>query len=425
MARVEDEVGLLQRQFVSVGSRPLFQHLVANAPDKDAGVVAVTKHQVGEVALVPLIEEARIVVLGLSAAPHVETLIHDDQTHRVAHRKQLGSGRVVTAADGVDTHGLQPRELAVKGILVEGSAQGTKIVVLADAIDLHVATIEPEACLGVEAEGAEGCGRGDAINYLAANDHFRYHLVDVTLVDIPQQGFPHGEHLALAAAFMAGHDTTVGVEELMTHLRLRGLRTVVVQCHIDPHLPGVALAPLGHGVDAPLGHAQGRGGGEPHMTIDAAARIPTTVGLVAIIDTNGQDVLSRPVEIGGEVVLEGGVAIGARAQGVAVDIDRGVHIDAVEGDEDAIVGRACGQAEMLSVPTYAAGKRAATGATGVANMEVAFDSPVVGQGETAPTTVVIGRGGHRGIVAENKEPVGIKLDARAGLSCEGKQEEKE
>ena len=110
---------------------------------------------------------------------------------------------------------------------------------------------------------------------------------------------------------------------------------------------------------------------------------------------------------------------------MAVDIDRGVHIDAVEGDEDAIVRRACGQAEMLSVPTYAAGKRAATGATGVANMEVAFDSPVVGQGETAPTTVVIGRGGHRGIVTENKEPVGVKLDARAGLSCEGKQEEKE
>ena len=70
---------------------------------------------------------------------------------------------------------------------------------------------------------------------------------------------------------MTGHDTTVGVEELMSHLRLWGLRTVVVQRHIDPHLPGVALAPLGHGVDAPLGHAQGRGGGEPHMTIDAAA----------------------------------------------------------------------------------------------------------------------------------------------------------
>ena len=46
VARVEDEVGLLQRQFIGVGSGPLFQHLVANAPDKDAGVVAVTKHQV-------------------------------------------------------------------------------------------------------------------------------------------------------------------------------------------------------------------------------------------------------------------------------------------------------------------------------------------------------------------------------------------
>jgi len=46
VARVEDEVGLLQRQFIGVGSGPLFQYLVANAPDEDAGVVAVTKHQV-------------------------------------------------------------------------------------------------------------------------------------------------------------------------------------------------------------------------------------------------------------------------------------------------------------------------------------------------------------------------------------------
>ena len=203
------------------------------------------------------------------------------------------------------------------------------------------------------------------------------------------------------------------------------LRTVVLQRHIDLHLPGVAATPLGHGVDAPLGHAQGRGGGEPHMAIDAAARIPATVGLVAVINADGQDIVARRIKIGSEVVLEGGVAIGARAEGVAVDINRAVHIDAIEGDEDAVGGRACGQTEVFPIPAYAAGKRAATGATGVANMEVAFDGPVVGQGETAPTTVVIGRGGHRGIVAEDKEPVGVKLDACAGLSCEGEQEEQE
>ena len=46
VARVEDEVGLLKSVLFLAFSRPLFQHLVANAPDENAGVVAVTKHQV-------------------------------------------------------------------------------------------------------------------------------------------------------------------------------------------------------------------------------------------------------------------------------------------------------------------------------------------------------------------------------------------
>ena len=48
-------------------------------------MVTVAQHHVGEVTLMPLIEEAGIVVLRLTATPHVETLVHDDEAHGVTH----------------------------------------------------------------------------------------------------------------------------------------------------------------------------------------------------------------------------------------------------------------------------------------------------------------------------------------------------
>ena len=141
MTRVQNQVRLFQRQCVSLSRGPLFQHLVAYGPHQDAGVVAVAQHQVGQVALVPLVEETGVVVLRLFTPPHVETLVHDDEPHRVTHVQQLRSRGIVRRADGVDAHGLQFGELAMQGILVEGSTQAAEVVVLADAIQLHVLAV--------------------------------------------------------------------------------------------------------------------------------------------------------------------------------------------------------------------------------------------------------------------------------------------
>ena len=58
-------------------------------------MITVAHHEIGQVTLMPLIEETGIVILGLFLAPHIETLIHHDESHGVAHVQQFRSGRIV------------------------------------------------------------------------------------------------------------------------------------------------------------------------------------------------------------------------------------------------------------------------------------------------------------------------------------------
>ena len=119
MTRSEDEIGLLESECISISRRPLLQHLVADRPHQYAGMVAVAQHHVCKVALMPLIEETGIVVLGLATSPHVKRLIHDNETHRVTHVQQFGSRWIVAGTDGIDTHLLQLEQLAMEGVLAE------------------------------------------------------------------------------------------------------------------------------------------------------------------------------------------------------------------------------------------------------------------------------------------------------------------
>ena len=177
VAGIEDEVRLFEGECVGLSRRPLLKHLVANRPHQDAGVVTVTKYQVRQVALMPLVEEAGIVILRLLTSPHVEALVHHDESHRVAHVQQFRSRRVVGTADGVHTHGLQFGELAVQGIFIQCSTQATEVVMLADTVELEVLAIEPEACLWVEPKTPKACRSLIVINHLAVDSHFRAYLI--------------------------------------------------------------------------------------------------------------------------------------------------------------------------------------------------------------------------------------------------------
>lgn len=63
MTRIQDEIRLLQTQGIGSGIRPLFEHLVADAPHDDARMIPVALHQIREITLVPFIVEAGIIAI--------------------------------------------------------------------------------------------------------------------------------------------------------------------------------------------------------------------------------------------------------------------------------------------------------------------------------------------------------------------------
>ena len=290
-------------------SLPLLEHLVAYRPHQDARVVAVAQDEVGEVALVPLVEEAGVVVLGLAAAPHVERLVHHDESHRVAHGQQFRGRRVVARADGVHAHRLQLHELAVQGVLAQGGTEAAEVVVLADAVQLHVLAVEPEARRSIEAEIAEARRGLYLVNDLAVANQLGTYLINIWVLARP-----------LPRSFDACRPP-VAVEPSVLDRYLAPRGVLVVHLH---------LAVVN--IYAPVLHVNGIGAGEPYVAVDAAARVPARVGLVAVVDADSHHVAAF-TDVGRDVVLEAGVAVGAVAHLLPVHIDRRVHIYAVELQE--------------------------------------------------------------------------------------------
>ena len=73
----------------------------------------------------------------------------------------------------------------MQGILAESSTQATEVVVLANAIDLEVLTIEPEARLSIKTEIAEAGGGFDFVDNLAARNQLRAYLIYLRGVAAP------------------------------------------------------------------------------------------------------------------------------------------------------------------------------------------------------------------------------------------------
>ena len=205
MPRIQDEIRLLQTQGIGSGIRPLFEHLVADAPHDDARMIPVALHQIREITLMPFIEETGIIAIRLLAAPHVKALIHHHDSHGITHIQKLGSRRIMTASDGIHTHIPEDGELAMKRILVEGGTETSEIVMLAHAIDLHILAIEKETFPGIKPHFTEGGLRSGGILHLAIHHQFALHGIKIALADRPEMRFPYLELLDLGALAPCHH----------------------------------------------------------------------------------------------------------------------------------------------------------------------------------------------------------------------------
>ena len=96
------------------------------------------------------------------------------------------------------------------------------------------------------------------------------------------------------------------------------------------------------------------------------------------------------MDIGCDVVFETGIAVRTEAHLLTIHIDRGVHIDTVELEEELLTFHFLTfHFKGFPIPADAARQCTATSTAGVACIEVALDSPVVRQVELSPEGVMI------------------------------------
>ena len=95
----------------------LLGDFVTDAPQDDAGVIAVAADQSGKVFFVPVGEEMGVVIaagiLGLEEA--VEGLVHHEEAHAIGSLEPFGRGRIVAGAECVAAEALENFELSLDG----------------------------------------------------------------------------------------------------------------------------------------------------------------------------------------------------------------------------------------------------------------------------------------------------------------------
>src|ERR1019366_774884 len=109
----------------------------------------------------------------------------------------------------------------------------------------------------------------------------------------------------------------------------------------------------------------------------AASRVPAAARLL-VVDSNRKDIRSADFSARGKIAFEGGKAVGPGAHLRAVEVDRAVHVDAIELDKNSLARARCGQREGLPVPARAAIKVATTPAGFGALVKGQRNAPVMG-----------------------------------------------
>ena len=91
----------------------------------------------------------------------------------------------VAGPDGVDAHVHHDLQLALCGPLVEGSPEGTQIVVQVHAVELDTPAVQVKTVIGGELEAAETEADDLAVEQLPLAADLYPEPVEVGMVDIP------------------------------------------------------------------------------------------------------------------------------------------------------------------------------------------------------------------------------------------------
>ena len=250
--------------------------------------------------------------------------------------------------DGIDTHRLQLCQFAVQGILVKSGSQTSEVVMFADTIQFHVLAVEPEARLGIKPEIAESRRGCHLVDYTTIFKYARTNLIYIGALWRPAL---QGSSVDIHRGFRSGsssHLLACSIQHTIAH-------PVVLACHSSLHLDGTRLG-VGLDVHTPMFHMHIVSLCQPNMTIDATTGIPTGVGLVAIIDTDSNDI-AVATHIARDINYKRAVSVRAVVDNLTIDENDGIHIDTIKLQE--VLGHIL-HIKVFPVPCHATRQRAPT-----------------------------------------------------------------
>ena len=166
MTGIQNQVSLLQTERISSRIRPLFENFITDTPHDDTWMITVALDEIRQIFLMPFIEETGIIAIRFLAAPHIKTLVHHEETHRIAHVQEFWCRRIMTASDSVHAHIAKDGKLTVHRIFIDSSTQATEIMMLTDTINLEILAIEEEALLCIKLHITETGSCRSNIHYL-------------------------------------------------------------------------------------------------------------------------------------------------------------------------------------------------------------------------------------------------------------------
>ena len=120
-------------------------------------MIAIASDFGAKIRLVPIVPEEVVIICYFSDFPTVERLVHHEDAHTVTEIEKFGSRRIVTRAEGVNSHFLENLQLAFRSAGIECRSQCSEVVVVANTVELNALSIEekPAVCFELDRSDAE------------------------------------------------------------------------------------------------------------------------------------------------------------------------------------------------------------------------------------------------------------------------------
>jgi hypothetical protein len=216
----------------------------------------------------------------------------------------------VGAADGIHPHLLEEAETEIPHRVGHGDSNPCMVLMIANPVDFEGLVVEIEACLGIEAKGAEATEVDVFIHDFSGLPENRSNLVEVRGIDRPKFGIPWGhresgdsvlERQGFTIDRSLLDDSAVRIQKGSFDLNFLRLLGGVLKGDFDRDLPlrlpgkeRFLGRTNGLGEDSVRGDVNGGTFGQPSVSVDSRSLVPPALLSIRVHpDGNGVEFVTE------------------------------------------------------------------------------------------------------------------------------------